>query len=269
MLFKNKKCFKCNREYEEVLDECPHCFTPNKDYVELGIPKKLIMLPWLNQIGLFAIGLIGLVIFQILFSIIFSSALGQSNSLAILLSNVIPYILIVLALLFSLITFRKKIFNSFKKPYDFLIGFGFGMIIIGISYLYTNVFLESLNIGSNNNQSTFEMLVTDYPVLTLLIFGIVAPTVEELTYRVGLFSLGYRVNKYVAYVIVIIIFGFIHFDFEGNMTVEFLNLPTYMIAGLLFCLAYRFSGFAGCLTAHTVNNVFSIVATIIMMNYGK
>lgn len=269
MLFKNKNCSKCSREYEEVLDECPYCSTPNKDYVELGIPKKLLMLPYLNQIVLFAIGLIGLVLFQFLFSYIFGSTLGTDSTLALLLTNLVPYVLIVLALLSSLLLYRKKVINSFRKPYDFLIGLAFGAVIIGFNYLYSNFFLELFDVGTNSNQSAFELIVQDYPVVSILIFGLVAPLVEELTYRVGLFTLSYRVNKIVAYIVVIIIFGLIHFDFQGDLKVELLNLPNYCIAGLLFCLAYRFSGLAGCVTAHVLNNVFSIIFTIIYLKYGQ
>ena len=269
MLFKNKKCSKCQGVYEEVLDECPYCSTPNTRYIELGIPKKIIMLPWLNQLGLFLVGLIGLVVLQYIFSFIFGSALGETNTLALLLANVVPYVLILLGLFATLIFFRKKIFNSFRKPYDFLIGLGFGAGIIGISYLYSNVFLEAINIGVNNNQGTFELLVAQYPVACILIFAIVAPIVEELTYRVGLFSFIFRVNKYLAYAVVILIFGLIHFDFQGDMVIELLNLPNYLIAGFLFCLAYRFSGLAGCLTAHTLNNLISVIVSIILIKYGS
>ena len=269
MLFKNKKCSKCGHLYEEVLDECPFCSTPNKQCGELGIPKKLIMLPWLNQGLLFIIGLVGLVILQILFSSIFGQAFGETSLLAVLLANVVPYFCVVLMLIGSVVLYRKKFFNSFKKPYDFLIGLGFGLILLLLSLLYSNVFLKLFDIGVNNNQKTFESLVASYPVFCLIIFGFVAPLVEEMTYRVGLFSLLYRVNKYVAFVAVIIIFGLIHFDFTGDMKIELLNLPNYLMAGLLFCLAYRFGGLPACLTAHTLNNVVSIVATIIMLKNGQ
>lgn len=270
MLFKNKKCSKCGRHYEEILDKCPSCGTANKDYKELGIPRQLVMLPYLNQIGLFVIGLIGLVLLQVLFGVIFQSTIGDSNeSLTLLLTNILPYSTIVLALLASLFFFKDKILQNFKKPYDFLIGLAFGGLIIGFSFLYTNVFLDLFDIGINTNQTTFESFVSDYPIACILIFGLIAPVVEELTYRLGLFSITYRINKVAAYIVVAVIFGLIHFDFFGDVATEFLNLPNYCIAGVLFCLAYRFGGLPGCITAHAFNNVFSIIYTIISLKYAK
>ena len=104
----------------------------------------------------------------------------------------------------------------------------------------------------------------NYIVFALIIFGLIGPICEELTYRVGLYSLTKRWNRTAAYIITPIVFGLIHFNWEsltigGNTLVnELCNLPDYIVAGVLFSYYYEKGGFACSATAHVVNNLVAL-----------
>ena len=78
-----------------------------------------------------------------------------------------------------------------------------------------------------------------------------------------------RFNKPLGYIISSVVFGLIHFDFTcfangtNAMVIELYNLPQYLGAGALMALIYDFGGFSASLTTHTVNNVYSVIMTII------
>ena len=119
--------------------------------------------------------------------------------------------------------------------------------------------------GSNNNEEGITSITTLFPVLSLLIFGIIGPFVEEITYRVGLFNLLRKWNRVLAYLGTALIFGLIHFDFKAtDIVTEFINLPSYVVSGLLLCYFYEYAGFEASFLAHVTNNVFAISAQIIL-----
>ena len=123
--------------------------------------------------------------------------------------------------------------------------------------------LELLPITSsdNINESSLQTMRQVYPVASFMIFGLIGPICEEFTYRVGLFSFFKRINKWVAYVVTVVIFAFIHFNFSTDPNVllnEVLNLPFYMFAAFAFSFTYDKFGLAGSLTAHVANNFISL-----------
>ena len=159
----------------------------------------------------------------------------------------------------------NEFLKSFKgwKPYvAAAIGFS-AILVFNITY---NGILSGLNItvSDNANESSLNTMVTDFPFTSLLIFAIIGPLVEEITYRVGLFSLLKRVHVILAYAVTIIVFTLIHFDFTSTTMVnELLNIPFYAFAAGTFCFLYHKFGFASSAAAHITNNVFSILATIL------
>ena len=73
-------------------------------------------------------------------------------------------------------------------------------------------------------------------------------------------------NVFLAYIVTSLVFGLIHFNFfaTGDALInELLNLPSYVISGFLLTLAYDKFGFACSSVAHIVNNLFSIVVSMI------
>ena len=269
MLFKNKTCKYCNHSFDETLEYCPKCSKRDEDYTNLGIPKGLIMTPILNQILFILIGFVGLIISQTIISISLRGLFETNEPLAVALANFVSYGIVFIALLLSLVNVRKTLFIKLKalKPYAF--GLLFGILLIGFSYFYSEVILRLSNTGVNENQLAAESLIVGFPIASIIILGFVAPICEELTYRLGLFSYASRINKYVAYAVTTIFFGLIHFDFfSTDIITELICLPQYLIAGFLLCFTYEKFGLSASISAHCLNNLFSIIYILIASTYA-
>ena len=75
------------------------------------------------------------------------------------------------------------------------------MIIINLFY----------KMPTGGNEEGVRGIVDQFPVLSLIVLGVLGPACEELAYRSGAFNLLRRWNRVVAYIVVGILFGFIHF----------------------------------------------------------
>ncbi len=280
-MFKKVGCPNCYKNYDDALEKCPFC-GENNEYCKQTKGSQASFLAFWKQILLVFVGSLG---FQILGLILQLIVLGYgkarfgytgdelaqfaSGPWAIVFIDGLAYFLLFTALV--LVCFKDSIglLKKFKgwKPYV-VGGITFGTIIMfDVTYnMILNLFqVES---SSNANQSVLTSAITVAPIICLLMFGIIGPICEELTYRVGLFSFFRRINKYLAYAITILVFALIHFDFEcfskGTWLNELINLPFYMFAGFAFTFAYEKFGFAASVSAHISNNIYSILATIIL-----
>ena len=135
--------------------------------------------------------------------------------------------------------------------------------------------LLQIDVSDNINQSSAVNLVVTYPLLSIIVIGVIGPLCEELAYRAGLFSFLKRINSIFAYIISALIFALIHFDFNSiivgfetsNWSIlinELINLPPYVFAGLTFTFLFEKFGFGCGLFAHILNNVYSIFATLLL-----
>lgn len=266
-MFKKVKCNKCEHQYDETFDECPKCHEKN-EHLDSNF-KNIQMLTFGKQIGLFATGLFGFSLLGIIISVIIS--LFDTKSLDDVLLNMILNAVvygIIFIILFAIVNIDiKKLFKSFKnwKPYVAGICCFFAILIAGVIY---SLFLQliGVKITGNENQQAIDSTSAKYPLTALVIFGLIGPICEELTYRVGLFSFLKRISKWLAYPITIIVFALIHFNFDpATLTNELINLPYYLFAGFALTFTYDKFGFAGSLTAHVLNNVVSLIpmATIL------
>jgi membrane protease YdiL (CAAX protease family) len=121
-----------------------------------------------------------------------------------------------------------------------------------------------IQLEDNQNQAAIVRLVKDSPIISLLTFGFLGPIVEEWTYRLGLFQYLKGRSTWVAYVVTLTIFGFIHFDFTAtNLTNELLNLPIYLVAGAWFCFLYDRFGLRVAMATHIFNNLLSVISILI------
>ena len=134
--------------------------------------------------------------------------------------------------------------------------------MIGTTILYNSIIAQFIELPKNANEDIAEQMIKQYPVICFFILGFIGPICEELTYRFGLFGLLKKKNRILAYIVSALVFGIIHFDFTGDLIVELLNLPTYIICGALFGLAYDLCGFEASLTAHITNNLYAVILTI-------
>ena len=245
---------------------------------DLSLKNMAILKPW-KQIVLFAIGLAGLTLLGFTYQLLleaFSRLIIQddydyytfisSNNYDMAINGSV-YLTIFIVMLILVSSDFDEFLKSFKswKPYIAgLVGFG-AIMMFNITY---NIILSAtgLVVSDNANEESLNSIVTSFPFLSLFIFGIVGPIVEEITYRVGLFSFLRRISRVLAYIVTIIVFTLIHFNFSGeNLINELLNIPFYAFAAITFTLIYEKFGFAGSMCAHVTNNLFSVGLTILGM----
>lgn len=136
---------------------------------------------------------------------------------------------------------------------------------MGYGILSTMIFGE---LGSNSNQSGLDAAFMAKPIMCFFTIVIFAPICEEFTYRYGLFGVLARKSKTLAWVITIIIFALIHFDFTtlGNwelLKIELVNLPSYLIGSTF--LTYAFARKNNILTSIVAHSVYNLSQYVLML----
>lgn len=215
----------------------------------------------------FAIGLIGINVFGMIARAIINSLDNKYFMYTVEGSAAVNFALYLIIFGTFLCIANKDVIDCFKGLKKFSkraqgIGFGFlAMTVSAAVSIIMNLFYQG---GVNNNETGVRSITDLYPLLSILIMGILGPFVEEFTYRVGLFNLLRRRNKYVAYIATAVVFGLIHFDFGSTDLInEFVNLPSYIISGLMLCYFYDYGGFEASFLAHATNNVVALIIQIL------
>lgn len=262
MLFKHKNCSKCGSSYDIVEDTCPVCHAHNEDFEALKIPETHLWLPVYKQVMLFLFGFVLLNIISSLMSLILSRYFVEKSVNLSMIINSVRYSCVAGAMAIVLIHSYPKFKKPFLKILPYVVGFASGFLLIGINLAYNTIVSLFYTTATNENQSLANSLVNAFPVASFFLLCFVGPVVEEFTYRVGLFSFLTRIHRAVAYVVTILLFAFIHFDFGATgdaLITEFINLPLYMFSGAALCLLYDFMGLSASVTGHIVNNFISIL----------
>lgn len=226
-----------------------------------------------NRLQIFLTGWLGLVVFGLLFSIVFSFVasirLAEADYLLYINSNIFltyinfsTYFLIFSILLFIIKDQWVSLFKSFINTNHLLKGISYGFLVLFVNISIGLIYdLINLQPTDNNNQTLITNLVLETPILSFITFVFLGPIVEEFTYRLGLFSLMHQRNKYLSYIVTVLLFGFIHFDFTStDLLNELLNMPFYLTAGLMFCFIFAKENFAIVTYAHITNNLISILS---------
>ena len=269
MLFKNKKCPNCNAYYDPTLKKCPQCHNDNELYTNRCLRDDIMFYHPAAQIGLFLSGFsfAGMLISELIGAFFFSGIVdkGLRNAVVILFT----YLLMLSALMVIAFSSRQMIFiKRFKRPIDYTLGLAYAggifvtALIIG---MITSVFYKD----PNANQAAAESLINNYPIIAGFIICLIGPICEELTYRVGLYSFLRRINKVLAFVVTVIIFALIHFDFTAeNIIGELWSLPSYLACGALLTMAYDHRGPACSIVAHIAYNTTAFLLVIMGKIYG-
>lgn len=271
--------------YDEIPVEKPGEHPLEEKFKALKNPPTTLLLTiFLFILGFFGLTYIGVLYQEIIKFNLFTKGLSEAeilakiNSLGVLsMTNFIRYSVTLTLMAFALYVAKvlKPILNQFTKFRTYLYGVGYGFIAIFLSVSYNLlVALIFKDPGSNQNQNLVEEVIKLNPLLSLLWIPFFGPIVEELTYRLGLFESLHKFNRIVAYVVTGLFFGLIHFNLPSSgdpnynrlLLIEFVNLPSYILSGLLFNYIYEKENLGTSMVAHITNNLVSYIATIISIN---
>ena len=179
--------------------------------------------------------------------------------------NLILYAFMFVAMMGVVFLDIPKFIKIFKawKPYVFALAFVGGIMFFDAFYVnFVNLFYP---IDTSANEEAVRSVIDIYPVASVFMIGIIGPFCEELAYRVGLFGFLRRFNKVVAYIVSAIVFGLMHFHFTaGDLINELIFLPTYIVPGVAFAVAYDLFGLPCSLTAHVINNLWAIIGHLLL-----
>ena len=280
--FHSEICTQCGKKYDPCRGNCPNCGKESVDFAEVKGFAHMTPMGWGKELTLFLTGLVGLQLLMLAMQLIAmattkgayeSAGLSGASLKAALQSftgsvtfyEVVDFSAYVILFCIMLVILDKDLYRLTEK---FKTGRSYYGLICGVGIMFFSMFygiivqMSGLK-GNNNNQSIINDVVADSPLLSLVIFGLIGPFVEELTYRVGLFGILKRVNVYFAYIMTAIIFGLIHFDWQNPTALEWAYLPDYMVSGVLFALVYDKFGFAASFLAHAGNNFFSLLLSVL------
>ena len=243
-----------------------------EDNIENNPPFKSMpgLKDWIYRLLIFLIGIIGLelvgFIIQLILAAINLDYVTKDSPIFIqglTIINSVRYIFIFIAIVAFLFPRIKYLLSRFKNWKHILIGLGFGIIVAALSELYFRVIGNFMVIEDNVNEEYAQKMIAAYPVISVISLGIIGPIVEEFTYRYGLFECLKKKNKILAYIVTVLVFAFIHFNFDANIVNELLNIPAYLMSGLIITIAYDKFGLEASIAAHVFNNMLVIILSII------
>ena len=265
MFFKEKRCSSCGAHYDDKLAFCPECHHENELSKENEKINKMCWLTVKDQLFNFLIGFLGLNIITVILSVIFSKTAQQNQTFALFIVNTLAYILVTILLIAY--NFGNHL-TKFLKPYflkkdSYLYGILGAAVLLALSAI-CSIFADAMFPNAiSGNQDSATTLVVNYPISSIIVLGILGPVVEEIAYRVGLFTLLSRTKIWIAYLVEATFFALLHFDFTGNLLLELANLPSYLCGGLVLSYIYQKRGPAASMSAHIINNLVSIFGIIL------
>lgn len=266
MLFFDRKCPNCQNYYDSTLEQCPHCHKDNELYAQRDVSTNIVYFHPLAQAGLFLGGFAyaGMLICELLGFLIYNVTGINDSDIKRTLILFFTYLLMVGGLLsIALFTRRQTFLKRFTRPIDYAWASAYVGIMVAASLALT-VIISMFHVSDvNANQSAAESIVYNYPILSFFVLVILGPISEEMTYRVGLYSLLRRRTKYIAIIVTSLVFTLIHIDFgAADIVTELWSIPSYLVSGVILTIAYEHRGPACSITAHLVYNLIAFLAII-------
>lgn len=175
-------------------------------------------------------------------------------------SMFIGQILAVLAILIVARKYLGAILAGFRN-YKAVLMSAFIITIVFFLSMGWGTLIEALSISSaNENQAMVEQELIKLPVVSFISTAFLAPLLEEVTFRCGVFGLLRRKNLTAAFLVSTILFTLIHLNFAAsNLTVELFSVPSYLLAGFALSYIYHKYGFVGSFVAHAFNNAAACI----------
>lgn len=262
------ECKKCHLTIDAYLKRCPHCYEKRNPDVLAPRFSNMLFLTDYKEFLLFIIGTVGFLLIGIFVNLGVKNFPLQEN-LKTTLDNFITYI-IVISLLACVLSYDvKEIFNSFKNSIKhrlpIILALGGLALIVGFSYAYSAILNAcGVTFTDNANQTQLVDMVKSWPGFAFFFIVLFAPISEELTYRVGLFSIARKRNRYLAYALSILIFALAHFNFgdPASYVNECLNLPLYIVPAFTLTIVYEYGGASAAMYTHILNNLISFIVVL-------
>lgn len=165
----------------------------------------------------------------------------------------------------------KNIFTSKVLKYGIITG----LCIIAASVIYNSsiTVIFKLDGGGNANQEGVTSLIKESPILGFISIVLLAPIVEEMTYRYCLFGGISKKKKWLGYLVSGLLFMAMHAvssfseagGFNKEFAMELIYLPPYLFSGLALCYAYDKSECLGSgICAHAFNNLVSFMMVVLL-----
>ena len=162
---------------------------------------------------------------------------------------------------------------KFGKNRKSLLLIPFGAIaIIGIqAILWDNIIMAQIKAGlgiamENANTENVISMVRENPVMMGFMACFYGPILEELLYRYTAFGLIRDRDRALAYIVSAILFGFQHIAVAaiyGGDLIQLINMPEYIIAGLIFALLYdKTENICVPVGAHILANSFGLLSMV-------
>lgn len=270
--FKKRICSNCGKLYEDSFHSCVYCQSknPNAKNKDLRVESG-------DQIKFFLLGSIGFVLITTIISLIISTFIKNTTSaLFTAIVFLLSYLFASVLLFMSLFKYKKELLKSFKINKVLWGVIGLELILLSSSIISSfNEYVQHSLLGLsetiiNENENSVRNVALSYPVLSFIFIAILAPFVEEVTYRFGLYSFLKKINKYLAFFVSALVFACIHFGwdilFSGNtnlIIVELISFIDYFVSGLILAFMFEKCGIFGSLTTHSLNNVFAFIMIFI------
>lgn len=222
---------------------------------ELTLGKRLL---------LFLVNVFGIIIFFYLASAFTTTLPDDSKNPA---AEIIAYALLFVAMFGIIVLDVPKLIDRFKNYKSYIAGVIGGGFLIGFAYLYTFIVNLFYPLSVSSNQEEINKVIALYPVCSIIFLGILGPFCEELGYRTGLFGAIKKFNLVAAFIIAPLVFALGHFHWPNPFTMtafinELINLPVYIVSGLVLTFLYHKYGFAASCVAHAINNVISVIVNM-------
>lgn len=163
-----------------------------------------------------------------------------------------------------------KAYKSFEKGDIKLILSSFGIMLL-FNYIYNFILLVSGVdiIGGNANQSSVVELISSNAIMSFISMVILAPVLEEITYRYFLYGGIAKYNRKWAIIISGFIFMCVHavasFSPDvDNIFRELILLPPYMFSGIVLAYVYdKKENLLISTSIHLLNNLISFILCLI------
>lgn len=160
----------------------------------------------------------------------------------------------------------KKLKNNFYKCIDCGIKYWLiGLIVMMVSNIIIMTLFTQAKAG---NEEGVQNLISGSGYISLISIGILAPMIEELTFRKAFHDL--IKNKWAFIIVSSLVFGSLHIIFTLNSIWDFLYLVPYCSLGIAFGLMYAdsdniFTSIMMHMFHNTASTIISILGAMILL----